>query len=53
VLNVGDSDKQIQNGGLDAKGVSVVVLTFKDYYPAAAGGDNVLAMTDIQFQERR
>jgi hypothetical protein len=53
VLNLQDSDKQIQNPGLDAKGVQVVVLTFKDYYPAAVGGDNVLALTDIQFQERR
>jgi hypothetical protein len=33
--------------------VSIVVLTFRDYYPAAAGGDNVLALTDIQFQERK
>ena len=53
VLNLADSDKQIQNVGLDAQGVSVVVLTFRDYYPAAAGGDNVLALTDIQFQERK
>ena len=52
VLNLQDSDKQIQNSGLEAKGVTVVVLTFKDYYPAVAGSDSVLAMTDIQFQER-
>jgi hypothetical protein len=54
VLNdVADSDKQISIGGLNAKGVTVVVLTFKEYHQAVAGAQNVLAMTDIQFQERR
>jgi hypothetical protein len=52
-LTLADTDQQIQNGGLDARGVTQVVLTFKDYYAAAAGGQNVLAMTDIQFQYRR
>lgn len=36
----------------DAKGKMKFPYGQLDYYPTSAGGSNVLAMTDIQFQSR-
>jgi hypothetical protein len=52
VLTLPDSDKDMQNAGLDAPGIQKLVITFQDFYPADQTGDHVLAITDIQFQER-